>query len=86
MWWFVFAFNLNYSRKMQTGLSILIFCKLSSSSGKIHFEQLLYRKRCVFDLKFYIFLIENFCFQYFQALVIAETEANEMLRCDGVSK
>lgn len=33
--------------KMQTGLSILIFRKLSSSSGKIHFEQqLLYRKLC----------------------------------------
>lgn len=83
----MFAFNLNYSRKMPTGLSIFIFRKLSSSSAKIHFEQqLLYRKLCVFDLKFYIFLIENFCFQYFQALVIAETQANEMLWCDGVSK
>lgn len=58
MWWFLFAFNLNYSCKMQTGLSILVFRKLSSSSGKIHFEQQLhYKKLCVFDLKFYIFLI-----------------------------
>lgn len=55
------------------------FASCPQALGKFILNNSSSTESSVRDLKFYIFLIENFCFQYFQALVIAETEANEML-------